>query len=178
MPFGPRLTGECVILRPAVAADRPARQRLGRHAEIAKMFGAARPSSGPMSAEAAAAWFERLGGSGSVEWVVEADGAFLGTARLHSFGGDGARYAVRFDDPDRLGRGFGTEVTNMVVEYAFATLGLQRIDLAVLEFNERAIRCYTRCGFVQIGRAANAAVVDGTPYDDILMALVRARLVQ
>jgi RimJ/RimL family protein N-acetyltransferase len=51
-------------------------------------------------------------------------------ARLHSFREDGsARYAVGFFDPERLGRGFGTEVTAIVVQYAFGSLGLQRLDL-------------------------------------------------
>ena len=125
-----------------------------------------------MSSEAAASWFQNLGEDGTVEWVVEADGAFLGTARLHSFRSDeSARYAVGFFDPDRLGKGLGTEVTTMVVEYAFGSLGLKRIDLAVLEFNERAIRCYAGCGFREVGRLPKAAVVDDRPYDDVLMEI-------
>ncbi len=105
-----------------------------------------------MSSAAAAAWFERLGEAGSVEWVVETEGQFLGTARLHSFDDDAsARYAVGFFDPDRLGRGFGTEVTNLVVEYAFSSLELRRLELAVLEFNERAIRATAAADFVRCG---------------------------
>ena len=101
-----------------------------------------------MSSVAAQAWLEKLGEAGTVAWIVDAEGQFLGTARLHSFREAGsARYAVGFFDPERLGRGFGTEVTALVVQYAFGSLGLQRLELAVLEFNERAIRRYKRCGF-------------------------------
>jgi [ribosomal protein S5]-alanine N-acetyltransferase len=141
------------------------------------MFGAAQPSSGPMSSLAAQAWLEKLGGADTVEWVVDADGQFLGTTRLSSFREDGsARYAVGFFDPDRLGRGFGTEVTAVVVEYAFGSLGLQRLDLAVLEFNERAIRCYKRCGFREVGRASEVVVIDGEPHHDVLMEITPAAL--
>lgn len=130
MSFGPRLAGARVLLRAPVESDLHARQLLGRDAEIARMFGAAHPMSGPMSSEAAAAWFAKLGEGGTVEWVVEAEGAFLGTARLHSFRSDqSARYAVGFFDPDRLGKGFGSEVTTIVVGYAFGSLGLKRVDL-------------------------------------------------
>jgi len=122
-----------------------------------------------MSTEAAAAWHERLGAAGTIEWVVEAQGAFLGTARLHSFRDDSARYAVGLFDPDRLGQGFGKEVTRIVVACAFTFLGLQRVDLAVLEFNQRAIRCYKRCGFREVGRLADAAVIQGQSYADVLM---------
>jgi ribosomal-protein-alanine N-acetyltransferase len=175
MPFGPLLIGPRVVLRPAADGDAEARRLLGRHADIARMFGAAQPSSGPMSSAAAQTWLERLGEPGTVEWVVDAEGQFLGTARLHSFREDGsARYAVGFFDPERLGRGFGTEVTAVVVEYAFGSLGLQRLDLAVLEFNERAIRCYKRCGFREAGRASDVVVIDGEPHHDVLMEITPA----
>ena len=179
MPFGPQLAGERVLLRPAVITDLEARRLLGRHAEISRMFGAAHPSSGPMSSVAAEAWFERLGAPGTIEWIVEVEGAFLGTARLHSFrGAETARYAVGFFDPARLGKGLGTEVTTLVVEYAFVSLGLKRIDLAVLEFNERAIRCYLRCGFREVRRSPGAAIVDDKQYDDVLMEITPETVVR
>lgn len=177
MPFGPLLTGLRVVLRPAVSSDAEARRLLGRHADIARMSGAAQPSSGPMSSEAAEAWLEKLGEAGTVEWVVDAEGQFLGTTRLHSFREAGsARYAVGFFDPKRLGRGFGTEVTEVVVQYAFSSLGLRRVDLAVLEFNERAIRCYKRCGFREVGRSSEIIIIDGEPHHDVLMEITPAAL--
>lgn len=87
-----------------------------------------------MSSVAVQAWLETLGEAGTVEWVVDADGQVLGTTRLHSFREDAsARSAVGFFDPERLGRGLGTEVTPVVVQYAFGSLGLQRLDVAVLD---------------------------------------------
>jgi ribosomal-protein-alanine N-acetyltransferase len=130
-----------------------------------------------MSSVAAQAWLEKLGEAGTVEWVVDAEGQFLGTARLHSFREDGsARYAVGFFDPERLGRGFGTGVTALVVQSAFGSLVLQRLDLAVLEFNERAIRCYKRCGFREVGRASEVVVIDGEPHHDVLMEITPSTL--
>jgi hypothetical protein len=35
---------------------------------------------------------------------------------------------------------------------------LQRVDLRVLEYNERAIRCYLKCGFVEEAREATLAI--------------------
>jgi len=175
MPFGPPLSGARVVLRAAIDGDAEARRLLGRHADIARMFGADHPSSGPMSSAAAAAWFEGLGEAGCVEWVVETEGQFLGTARLHSFDDDAsARYAVGFFDADRLGHGFGTEVTKIVVEYAFSELGLRRLELAVLEFNERAIRCYSRCGFRKVRHSSEVTLIDGEPYHDVLMEITPA----
>jgi RimJ/RimL family protein N-acetyltransferase len=65
----------------------------------------------------------------------------------------------------------GTEVTKLVLNRAFRHLDLERITLVVLSINERAIACYSKCGFVEIGREADALVVDGAVADDITMAI-------
>ena len=162
---------ERVVLREATRSDVVARQELARHADIERMFGAAHPVSSPMTQAVAEAWIAGLGSEGSVEWVVEAEGAFLGVARLHSFDAGSARFAVGFFDPARLGKGYGAEVTRLVLDYAFGKLHLEEVTLAVLDFNERARRCYQGCGFREVGRVADAAVIDGEPFDDILMAV-------
>ena len=135
------------------------------------MFGAAHPVTGTISQSGAEAWVANLGGDGCIEWVVEAERRFLGTTRLHSLHAASARYAVGFFDPSQLGRGYGTEVTGLVLDHAFRELHLEQLTLAVLAFNERAIRCYRRCGFREIGRVQEAAVIDGEPFDDLLMAV-------
>ena len=171
MPFGPTLNGKHVRLRAVEPEDAGAFQQLGRHAEIQRMFGSAHPVTGTISQSGANAWVATLGGDGCIEWVVEAESRFLGTARLHSLRGASARYAIGFFDPAQLGRGYGTEVTGLVMDYAFRELHLDQLTLAVLAFNERAIRCYRRCGFREIGRMQEAAVIDGEAFDDILMAV-------
>jgi len=175
MPFGPRLIGERVVLRDPLPGDVEARARLGRHAEITRMFGAPNPADRPMSVAEAEVCFAGLGAPGVADWIVESDGTFLGTAALHSFDDDRrtARYAVGFYDPERLGQGLGTETTALVLAHAFDALGLQTVSLAVLEFNERAIRCYRRCGFREVRRETDAAVVDGVTYDDLIMEVGR-----
>jgi sirohydrochlorin ferrochelatase len=105
MAFGPLLSGERIVLRAAVPSDVASRQALGRHAEIARMFGARVPVTGPITLAEAEAWVAARGRDGTVEWIVEAEGRFLGAARLHSFdGARGASYAIGLLDPDRLAR--------------------------------------------------------------------------
>jgi len=135
------------------------------------MFGASHPMSSTMTRGVAEAWIADVGGDDRIEWVVEAEGRFLGTARLHSLDAGSARYAVGFFDPARLGQGYGREVTRLVLDYAFGELELEEVTLAVLAFNERAQRCYRACGFREVGRIAHAAVIDGEPFDDVLMAV-------
>ena len=60
----------------------------------------------------------------------------------------------------------------MVLSHAFGTLRLHRVDLRVLSYNERAIRCYRACGFIEEGRERESARVGKAWYDDIIMGVL------
>lgn len=86
------------------------------------------------------------------QWVIEFAGRCIGEARLTVDAKNRrARYAIGIFDTTKLGMGLGTEATRMVLRYAFEVLKLHRVDLRVLEYNRRAIRCYEKCGFVKEG---------------------------
>ncbi len=53
--------------------------------------------------------------------------------------------------PQFVGRGYGSEALRVFLGYYFAELGFARMVLDVAAVNERAIRCYERCGFRYIG---------------------------
>jgi RimJ/RimL family protein N-acetyltransferase len=46
-----------------------------------------------------------------------------------------------------VGQGYGTESLSLFLGYYFGRLGFQRMVLDVAAINERAVRCYERCGF-------------------------------
>ncbi len=50
--------------------------------------------------------------------------------------------------------------------------GLHRVDLSVLAYNTRAIACYRACGFIEEGRERQAALVDGTWHDFVVMGIL------
>jgi RimJ/RimL family protein N-acetyltransferase len=171
MPFGPRLVGRTVVLREMEPDDAVERRALGWNAEIERMFGTEHPETRPMSQAESECWASEVAPEGSIGWIVEADGRFLGDARLHSFRRNSARFAIGFFDPSRLGQGFGQQATRLVVRYAFEELRLRSVMLATLAINDRALHCYRRCGFREIDRVPAAAVVDGESLDDIIMAI-------
>jgi len=49
-------------------------------------------------------------------------------------------------------KGYGTESLNLFADYAFNEVGLKKITLGVFDFNESALRCYKKAGFVETGR--------------------------
>ena len=74
----------------------------------------------------------------------------IGTCAFSQLDGENgsALYHITIGEPDTWGNGYGTEATQLMVDHAFGSLGLHRVSLYVFEFNERAIRAYQRCGFV------------------------------
>lgn len=69
--------------------------------------------------------------------------------------------------------GHGTEATKLMIDYAFDNLDIDRIELEVYEFNERARHVYTSVGFIETGRIKNAFTFDGVSYDAITKAVTR-----
>jgi RimJ/RimL family protein N-acetyltransferase len=44
-------------------------------------------------------------------------------------------------------KGYGKAIINELVRFAFEDLNFHRLDLAVYDFNQQAIKCYKDCGF-------------------------------
>ena len=70
-------------------------------------------------------------------------------------------------------KGYGTEAMEMLVEYGFNTLNMNRIELSVYEFNSRAFKTYQKVGFVEEGRKRQARYHNGKYQDEIIMAILR-----
>lgn len=85
-----------------------------------------------------------------------------------------AEFAILFGERAHWGKGWGRQLCRTVIEYAFRELNLQRIQLSVLEHNERAIALYKGLGFVEEGRHQRAQFRDGKYLTTITMAHLRS----
>lgn len=172
----PTLVGPRVRLRAFRHDDRAARQRHGWHREIERGYGSDCPTR-PMTDDEVVAWADHLAAktaAGATCWAVEADGELAGAAFLGDVreGGRKARLAIGMYAPQFLGRGLGTEAIRLVLRHAFGTLGMHRVALVVLDFNDRAIAAYHGCGFVEEGRERESCWVDGRWHDDVVMGVL------
>jgi RimJ/RimL family protein N-acetyltransferase len=70
-------------------------------------------------------------------------------------------------------RGYGSDALLTLCRFGFEEMNLNRIALEVWGFNEHAMRCYQRCGFVEEARLREDIYVDGKYHDDVVMALLR-----
>ena len=100
----------------------------------------------------------RVLGTDSLAMAVheKATNRLIGTCAFSQLDADNgsALYHITIGEKDAWGHGYGTEATWLMLDHAFETLGLHRVALSVFEFNERAIRAYRRCGFVDRGPGA------------------------
>ena len=110
------------------------------------------------------------------DWAVvrRADGVVVGEAVLMDLDEDNASmtYRVALVGPTVFNRGYGTETTRLVRDFAFGPLGLHRLSLEVNSFNASAIAVYRKVGFVLEGVRREAVRRDDGWHDVHDMALV------
>jgi RimJ/RimL family protein N-acetyltransferase len=110
------------------------------------------------------------------DWVVFAreDGAAVGECALIDLDPDNAcvGYRIALNGMSVTGRGYGTEATDLVLEYAFTVAGLHRVCLEVFAFNTNAQKSYARSGFVREGVWRKFLRWDGEWHDAVLMSVL------
>jgi RimJ/RimL family protein N-acetyltransferase len=80
-----------------------------------------------------------------------------------------AELGIGIGERECWGKGYGTEATRLILDYAFTVLGLHNVMLRVFSYNERAIRSYRRVGFREIGRRRQSQRVGTNVYAGVLM---------
>jgi len=84
-----------------------------------------------------------------------------------------AGFGIQIGRKAEWGKGYGTEASALVVDYAFRDLNLNRVWLHVYEFNERGIRAYERIGFKREAVLRQECFRDGRYYDVHVMGILR-----
>ena len=93
----------------------------------------------------------------------------LSISRVHR----SAELQIRIGDPAARNHGFGSQAVRSLVDFAFGDLNLHRVSLQVFATNTRAIRAYEKCGFSREGLLRQAAHIDGTYVDIVVMGILR-----
>jgi RimJ/RimL family protein N-acetyltransferase len=80
-----------------------------------------------------------------------------------------ASYRIMIGEAGDRGKGYGTEVTRLMLEHAFSVLGLHNIMLKVFGFNVAGQRAYLKAGFRVIGNRRECVPRDGKLWDEVFM---------
>ncbi len=84
-----------------------------------------------------------------------------------------AEVGLFIGEEENRNRGYGEEVLNLLLDYGFDYLNLHNIMLKVFSFNERAINCYKKVGFREIGRRRQSYYLKGRFYDEVYMDILK-----
>ena len=84
-----------------------------------------------------------------------------------------ADIGIMIGEKDCWGKGYATEAINLVVGYAFDTLGLHKVTAGCYAPNKGSIRAFEKAGFVQEGVRKAHCYFEGEYVDDILLGFVK-----
>jgi len=113
----------------------------------------------------------------AVFMVVEREtGRTIGTAGLYDAHPTAlkAEFRVLLGDKMCWNRGYGTEVTELLLFYGFDRLNLNKIWLGVIAENAGAHHAYLKAGFREEGRLREELYRNSRYYDAIRMSVLRA----
>ena len=83
-----------------------------------------------------------------------------------------AMLGIVIGEKDYWDKGYGQDATRLLLDYGFNLLNLNSIMLGTFSFNARAINCYKRVGFKEIGRRRQARIIGDEKYDAVLMDIL------
>lgn len=78
-------------------------------------------------------------------------------------------FGICIGEADCRGKGYGTEVTRLMLDFAFTAHGIHNVMLTVYEFNRGAFRCYQKAGFKEFGRRRECLYMGGRMWDIVYM---------
>jgi RimJ/RimL family protein N-acetyltransferase len=81
---------------------------------------------------------------------------------------------IMIGDKTCWSKGYGTDALRTILGFAFGEMNLNRVQLHVFEFNERAQAAYRKAGFVEEGRRRQAHYAEGGYHDAIVMSVLRS----
>ena len=84
-----------------------------------------------------------------------------------------ATFYIAIAEKENRSKGYGKEATKLMVDYAFATLNMNRVQLHVSSENERAITVYEKSGFIKEGKLRQAMYYENHYIDFYLMAILK-----
>lgn len=98
----------------------------------------------------------------------------IGTIELEKFNwtSRNAVLGIFIGDKNYRNNGYGTEAIKLLLEFGFKYLNLHSIRLSLLSVNERAHKCYLKCGFKDAGKSREEIFLNGKYYDKLYMDIL------
>lgn len=161
-----------LVLRRPVAEDLSFLSAYSPSADIARMAGYSGTTDWDPRLEGLRL-FDRIKAS-PYGWLAELNGRLVGHVRLSEteMSQRRGRLVTGLFEGANLGRGYGRRAVALALDHLFPSEGFHRIDLRVLAYNRRAIRCYLACGFSFEGLEREVFNLEGVWHGDWMMSIL------
>lgn len=75
-------------------------------------------------------------------------------------------------DPDKHGKGYGTEASRLIIEHAFEQMRYHKVVARVVDSNEKSSRVWEKLGFELEGTLREQVFMDGEYHDFLIFGLL------
>lgn len=106
-------------------------------------------------------------------FIIEVEGRPLGRIGLNNLRPRDrmASLYIFIGERETWGKGYGRDALMTILAYAFDAQNLRQVELWTLADNERAIRMYKGCGFVEDARLRDRSWIEGHYIDHLVMSI-------
>lgn len=170
------LRGASVLLRPTRPSDIPRQREFFLDAELAELDSSSLEAYAKIDVEE---FFQRPSASGgeTALFAIDVRGEYVGYANLMNLKNPDRVFELGIVIGDRRswGRGYGKEVVELLLQHGFSELDAREIELTTHQKNERAVACFSACGFEEQRRVHGATLFAGHHVDMIEMSIARKK---
>ncbi|MBR1470465.1 MAG: GNAT family N-acetyltransferase [Lachnospiraceae bacterium] len=157
-----RIEGECLYLRRITEADTEQIIKWRNMPHVVERF----LYRQPVTRQDHEKWLKEQVGTGRVEQfiiVLREGEREIGSQYFSNIDREAgsAEFGIFIGEEDVLGQGYGTEVLQLALTYAFGDMGMREVTLRALADNTRAIRSYEACGFTLCPELSETMRIDG-----------------
>lgn len=167
------LIGKKVYLRPFGKGDLLYIQKWSKDTEIRKLTG----EVAPINRAEAEKFYKELRADKNRVWfviVLKRGNQVIGEAGLLRIFRPWRcmDMSIIIGEKDAWGKGYGTDVGRLLLDYAFKRLGLHRVSVGVVSFNARALRFWEGLGFKKEGVQRDGYYCDNEFSDFVMMSIL------
>lgn len=129
----------------------------------------------PIDPKSQISWFRQLQSDKNRKYfAIEKSGQFVGVIRTDEWDQINQSVRVGIDIlPDHQRQGIATRAYNLLLDYLFNQVNINRVWLLVAQFNTPAINLYRKLGFKKEGIQRQALFRGGKRHDYLMMSLLR-----
>jgi RimJ/RimL family protein N-acetyltransferase len=120
--------------------------------------------------------YDSMAKNGEATFTIVENAAGRAVGRCLLFNTDrvnrNAMAGIYIGEKDCWSKGYGGEALELLLDYGFNILNLNSVMLGAYSYNKRAVACYKRIGFKEIGLRREARIVGEKKYDIVMMDML------